>query len=359
MYTILKQVNMFRRYRTSQPWIICTAVLSFMGSCGFGAEPIELSIGDEKTASIAFSPDGRYLAVGTFGRAPTTKVFDLVAKKEFREFPCTGRGAAFSVAFSQDSQRLAIADYDLNIQVFNVVDGTSIGALPGDPDRKKYRQARQVSFLSNTKLIAGYSTGELFVWNLETKQVSVKCDHGNPITAIAVSPDGNRIASGTDFGLRIWDSASGKAVVQLDQKSSGIHQVQAIAFLPDGQTVATADSPGHVRFFATSDGKEMNSFKMPSVGKETTVYGLCVTSDGKTAVVPGLLAGIDPTRPKSLTSGILLIDVSTARPRGFVESATAHALALSPDHKWAAISTGDTGDSVMLYDLTKAIPVKP
>ena len=89
----------------------------------------------------------------------------------------------------------------------------------------------------------------------------------------------SKVATGTDFGLRIWNAADGKPAVALDQTSSGVHQVQAIAFAPVGKTVLTADSPGLVRLFDTADGKELRAFQMPAVGGQTTVSGLGITTD--------------------------------------------------------------------------------
>jgi WD40 repeat protein len=254
---------------------------------------------------------------------------------------------------------LAIADYDLAATIRDSATGAEIASLPGDPERRKYRQARRVAFLPDHKRLAvGYSTGEVFLWDVAAKKVSLQFNHGQEITALAVSPDGRRIATGTDFGLRVWDVASGKPAVSLDQQSSGKHQVREIAFTPDGKTVIAADSPGFVKFFASEDGKELRSFKMPSVGGETTVYGLCVTGDGKTAVVPGLIAGQDPKRPNTLTDGLLLLDIATARPRAFLPAVPARVFALSPDGKTAALATGDSGDPVFLYNLATASPLK-
>lgn len=340
--------------------VIMAAGLALAENSSCAAEPAELPVGDTKVFSLAFSPDGKHLAVGTGGQTPTVKVFDVSAKKELRDIPCEGRGAAFSVAFSRDGKLLAIADYNLNVTVRNLTSGAEVAGLPGDPERKTYRQARRLAFTPDGKgLVSGYSTGDVYAWDIAGKQVTRKFNHGHEITALAVSPDGRRVATGTDFGLRLWDTGTGNAAVSLDRKSSGEHQVQAIAFTPDGKTVITADSPGFVRFFATDDGQELRKFKMPSVGSETTVYGLNVTSDGKTAVVPGLLAGRDPKRPNVLSTGIILLDVATARPRAFVESVAARVLALSPDNKLAALATGDSGDPVFLYNLTAAVPVKP
>ncbi|HWB08877.1 MAG TPA: hypothetical protein VG826_06625 [Pirellulales bacterium] len=354
------KTSLFRLPRRPAPEAALLAfALVVLPASGLPADdPVQLPVGDAKVASLAFSPDGKRLAVGTSG--PTAILFDVRAARAIRELPLEGRGAGFSVAFSSDGKRLAIADYGLKISVRDAAGSPEIAVLPGDPERKKYRQARRLAFLGDgQKLVAGYSTGEVFVWDLAGEQVALKFDHGNEITAVAVSPDGRWIATGTAFGFRLWDAATGKAVVSLDQKSSGVHEVYALAFSTDGKTVATADSPGYVRFFATDDGKELGKFQMPSVGGQTTVSGLGLTPEGKTAVVPGLIAGLDPKRPKVLEAGILLLDIKRARPRAFVAGGSAGVFALSPDGKTAAIASGDSGDAVFLYDLTQAVPVKP
>jgi len=322
------------------------------------AEPAQLEVGEGKVFSIAFSPDSKHLAVGTGGQTPGTKVFDVGAKKELLNLPCERRGAGFSVAFSPDGKRLAIADYDLAVTVRQVSDGAEIASLPGDPDRKQYRQARRIAFRPDGKsLVVGYSTGDIFVWNLPEQKVQSKFNHNNEITALAVSPDGKTVASGTSFGLRTWNAEDGTPLLKLDQQSSGVHEVQSVAFLADGKSVVTTDSPGLVRFFSTEDGNELRSYKMPAVGATTTVYGVGI--NGKSVHVLGMVAGLDAKRSKSLSEGIVTIDSTSATPTMFLSAVSSRVLAVSPNGKRAALATGDSGDPVFLYDLTSAFKLKP
>ncbi len=173
----------------------------------------------------------------------------------------------------------------------------------------------------------------------------------SPPTAVASPPE-------PAGGFRVWDATDGKPVAAADQKSSGQHEVQALAFLPDGKTIVTSDSPGFVKFYGANDAKEICSFKMPAVGGSTTVYGLGAATDGKTVVVPGSMGGLDPKRPNTLDTGIVLLDTVTAKPRSFVPGISARVLALSPNGKTAALATGDKGDPVFLYDLTNATTIK-
>src|SRR5688572_15130904 len=60
--------------------------------------------------------------------------------------------------------------------------------------------------------------------------------HGGSVQALAFAPDGNLLASGgTDKTIRLWDAATGKAVRTIRQEG----WVYSLAFAPDGRTVAS------------------------------------------------------------------------------------------------------------------------
>ena len=75
------------------------------------------------------------------------------------------------------------------------------------------------------------------------------------ITGIAWIPTNpTRIISGSaDGSLRIWDTATGKQLSRFDQGSP----VTAVAVRPDGQAIASAGTAGTVRLWQTTDGKQL------------------------------------------------------------------------------------------------------
>ena len=81
---------------------------------------------------------------------------------------------------------------------------------------------------------------------------------GAPISAVAYSPDGSRIAVGGSVGeVRIYDAANGTRKATL----GGIKgNVFAIAFAPDGSRVAVGGFDGTVRLYDAADGSLVHSF---------------------------------------------------------------------------------------------------
>jgi WD40 repeat protein len=71
-----------------------------------------------------------------------------------------------------------------------------------------------------------------------------------PISSVALSADGRRLATGSWGGARIWDAKSGKELVKLE----GLGSVRSVAFSPDGRRLSTAADD--VKVWDSESGKE-------------------------------------------------------------------------------------------------------
>ncbi len=97
-----------------------------------------------------------------------------------------------------------------------------------------------VAFSPAGDLIASGSEDHVVrVWNLAARRLALRlAGHSSPVTAVAFSPNGGVIASASnDRTVRLWDARSGRLLRTLQ---GHVYHVYAVAFDPRGRWLATA-----------------------------------------------------------------------------------------------------------------------
>jgi WD40 repeat protein len=190
---------------------------------------------------VAFSPDGRLLAAGGYGGHPAT-VWDAATGKLLRELP--NRWMVWSVAFSPDGKRIASANADGTVRVWDVTTGQEVVR----PPLRHAGPARGVAFSPDgQRLASGGLDQTVKVWDTTTWRPRLLLrDPTGGVLSVAFSPDGRRLAWGSSDGtVKVWDDA-GEEVHTLRGHTGWVN---GVAFSPDGRHIASASADGTVRIW--------------------------------------------------------------------------------------------------------------
>jgi hypothetical protein len=205
------------------------------------------------------------------------------------------------------------------------------------PDGKKLVAASDESLYDGWgKLVAGNGAA---VWELATGKLVVRLEgHEGGVRAVTWSSDGKLIASGgADHTMRLWDAATGKEQRKMEGAAMPINTV---AFSPDGKVVAWGSEEGTIQLLRLA--REDGPVALPANG---AVLALAFSPDGRTLATA-------TRRVFQVKEAVRLWDVATAKERarfpGCQESAAS--LAFSPDGR--VLASGGTEGTVLLWDVT-------
>jgi len=185
---------------------------------------------------VAFSPDGKTLAVG---RTLNTDLLNVATRSITAVFTDPGSKGVQSAAFSPDGRTLAVGDYNGHSYLWNVVTG-KLQATLADPGSKG---VKPVAFSPDGRILAaGDFNGRTYLWNVATGRLAATLadPSGKNVNAVAFSPDGRTLATGDFNGHSyLWDITTKElATTFSDPGSDGVN---SLAFSPDGKILAVAD----------------------------------------------------------------------------------------------------------------------
>lgn len=95
-------------------------------------------------------------------------------------------------------------------------------------------------------LVSGSYDGTVKVWDLASgAQRLSQAMHGDWVLAVTVTPDGRLLVSGSSDGaIRVWDLASGTVIARFEADG----EIWACAVSPGGRTVVAGDHSGRIHF---------------------------------------------------------------------------------------------------------------
>lgn len=308
--------------------------------------------------AVDFSPDGRYIASGTWNAADggVVQLWSLSSNRLERRFFGAHRDVITQVRFNSDGTRLLSASWDQTLVVWDVQTGVERMRLASHDDR-----ILSVAF-GPTEDYVLVGTGNIgnnipdpardnardpavWVWDLAQSRAQMRMMTGAQdwIWAVAVSPDGRYTAGTTgpfrppqdreaDTSIYLWDSQTGEEVRRFIGHTD---TVTAVRFLPDGQHIASASWDGTIRIWSIDDDEPVRTV----FRHDERVLSLDISPDG----TRGLSASSDRT--------IRLWDIASSRELVRFEGHTAdvNSAVFSPDGRTIASVSSDM--TVRLWDV--------
>ncbi|NEO84200.1 MAG: DnaJ domain-containing protein [Spirulina sp. SIO3F2] len=188
-------------------------------------------------------------------------------------------------------------------------------------------------------LVSGSYDETIRIWQLSTgRQFRVLTGHRDRIHCVAISPDGRWLASGSaDQTIKLWNLQTGQPVRTLGHWLGGHRQaVLCLGFHPDRKRLVSGGADQTLRFWKLASGKQLRCVS----GYGSAVTGLVLSVDGKfliTSSADKLL------KIRQVMNGRLI--------RAIRNSHTLSALALSPDAQ--TLATGGRDRQIYLWRLAR------
>ncbi len=212
--------------------------------------------------SVAWSPDGRWLAAAGFRRIVLVEAQQLrsgaILTNELSE-------RVTALKFSPDSQQLIAADgataQNGFVRIFNVRSGKPVRSWAAHRDT-----IFDLAITTNGTALATAGGDKLVkLWELGSGKEQAQFEgHAGAISGLAFNPDGKELVSaGTDKQLKVWDVRSKENIISLGNQRASF---TAVSWSNDGKWIAAANETGAL--FIYSDLKRHTGEQSSAGGNE-------------------------------------------------------------------------------------------
>jgi RNA polymerase sigma factor (sigma-70 family) len=247
----------------------------------------------DHTVGAAVSPDGRTLALRTWHNKELDKglqFWDASTAKPAKGWTAPDLKKISSVRFTPDGKAVLVATAE-SVLVWDPVEGKSVRTLPGG-------RGALLTFSPDGKTVAafghrgdrGHPTGTMiFVWDLATGTPrtanTTEIGHLGEVDALAFAPDGRTVASScrSDHTVHLWDAATARLL--LSHHVDGELTFRTLTFTPDGKHLLVGTSPAVLRLDVAM-GREVGRYPLFEEGKEDRHHLMVMhlSDDGQTLV---------------------------------------------------------------------------
>ena len=230
--------------------------------------------------NVVYSPDGQTLASAGFehivriwdaGDGDVLSVFNALNRRG-------GRFAAMAIAYSPDGTILACGRQDNSIELWDVQRKESIHKLRGHKD-----QIRSMEFSPDGRTLVsagGIRDHTVHIWDVDAKSLLYSIEEKYmSVNAVAYSPNGQFIATGGGKEIRFWDASTGSLLLKIE---AGHGRVMEVAYFPDGNKLASLNINGLIRIWDVWTGKKLRTIRGYASGFYSGIYAVAYSPDGQT-----------------------------------------------------------------------------
>jgi WD40 repeat protein len=201
--------------------------------------------------AVAVSPDGRLLAAA--GDEAVLRLWEVDTGRERQPIRLPG-APGHCVAFSPDGRLVACGTPAGELGLYDALTGEPRRTFPGHEGG-----VTAVAFSPADALLAtGGGNGIVRLWDWSTEQPArVAGSHRSAVAALAFAPDGRTLAAaGADGAVWLRGTTAAAPPRALQDPPA---PVRSVAFSPDGRDLATADEDGAIRIWDAATGREVRA----------------------------------------------------------------------------------------------------
>ncbi len=192
--------------------------------------------------SVAYSPDGRYVAAGDFGQLVT--VYDANTGALVRTL-YGHTGTIWGMKFSPDGRYLASGDANGNIKIWSTSSWTV--------EKTAFQSGwiTHFAFSKDGQKVVSTSYGNTVkVWNFPSMVEARSMSHTDHVWMATLSADNKYVfSSGADNMIRVWDMESGSSVKNV---SGHTKNVAIVLLSPDGKNLVSASDDNTIKLWTVS-----------------------------------------------------------------------------------------------------------
>jgi WD40 repeat protein len=330
--------------------------------------------------SVAYSPDGRHFA--TASRDETVRRWETATGRPVGE-PLPHSAPVWAVAYSPHGQTLATGCGPLvsgpgEARLWDLVTGQPRGEPlrhPGSVHLVAFSPDGQTLLTGCGLLKSG--PGEVRLWNAATgRPLGEPLPHPRGAAAAAFRPDGRVVVTGGNDGVaRFWDTATGRLAGEFlrhERPDGLLCRVAAVAFSPNGQRVLSGTQlidPGKKRIIAKEErpwyvggeARVWNAATRETLGppqlRGRSIRHVTFSPDGRFAGAGGFLViDLADNIPRA-DAGLWEVESGRLVGPSMEHAQPVWALAFSPDSR--LVLTGCEDASVRFWNAATALPLGP